>query len=58
MKTPWYSRIRTMQAQRSEYLMEVDGMDYDEAVEFIEYNTIRALPYAGDMRPIIKYDLE
>lgn len=28
-----------------ECLMEEDGMEYEEAVEFIEYNTIRALPY-------------
>lgn len=29
------------------------GFDEDEAVEWIEYNTIRALPYAGDRAPII-----
>lgn len=28
-----------------ECLMEEDGIDYEEAVEFIDYNTIRALPY-------------
>lgn len=26
-------------------LMDNDGMTYDEAIDFIEYNTIRALPY-------------
>ena len=36
-----------------EHLMNTDGMEYDEAVEFIEYNTIRATPYAGEMAPII-----
>lgn len=36
-----------------EHLIDVDGMEYDEAVEFIEYNTIRATPYAGEMAPII-----
>lgn len=25
-----------------------DGMEYEEAVEFIEYNTLRALPYFPD----------
>lgn len=28
-----------------------------EAIEFIEYNTLRALPYFGDMAPIIMYDI-
>lgn len=28
-----------------EYLCSQDGMDYEEAVEWIDYNTIRALPY-------------
>lgn len=26
-------------------LIEEDGMSYEEAMEFIDYNTIRALPY-------------
>lgn len=34
-------------------LMEDQGMDEDEAVEFIEYNTIRALPYEGEEAPIV-----
>ena len=41
-----------------EHLMTVDGMERDEAVEFIEYNTIRALPYAGEKAPIIMFALE
>ena len=36
-----------------EHLMDVDGMERDEAIEFIEYNTIRSIPYAGEMAPII-----
>lgn len=36
-----------------EYLMVVDKMDYDEAVDFIEYNTVRSFPYAGPNAPII-----
>ena len=36
-------------------LMEEDGMTYIEAIEFIEYNTIRALPYMGKDAPIIMY---
>jgi len=36
-----------------EHLMTEDNMDYDEAVEFIDYNTLRALPYMGDKGPLI-----
>lgn len=39
-------------------LIEEDNMDYECAMEFIDYNTIRALPYASSMgiRPIVIYD--
>ena len=36
-----------------EWLMEKDKMEYDEAVEFIEYNTLRAIPYFGPNAPIV-----
>lgn len=36
-----------------EHLTEKDGMEFEEAVEFIEYNAVRALPYAGEGAPII-----
>ena len=38
--------------------MEEDKMDYEEAMEFIDYNTVRALPYASAWgnRPIIIYN--
>lgn len=39
-----------------ESLMLNDEMEYDEAIEFIDFNTIRALPYAGDKGPIVLYD--
>ena len=32
--------------------------DSDEALEWIEYNTIRAIPYFPEPRPIIIYPLE
>ena len=41
-----------------EYLIENDGMSYEEAVEFIEYNTLRSIPYAGDKAPIILNRIE
>ena len=40
-----------------QWLMEQDNMDYTEAVEWIEYNTIRSLPYVGDGAPIVMYNL-
>lgn len=38
-----------------EFLMETDGMTYEDAAEFIDYNTIRAIPYMGTFAPIILY---
>ena len=35
-----------------------DGMLDEEAVEFIEFNTLRALAYAGPAGPIIFHPLE
>ena len=39
-------------------LMETDGMDNEEAMEFINFNTLGALPYMGDKRPIILNKIE
>ena len=41
-----------------ECLMEDDKIEQEDAMEFIDYNTIRALPYASSMvvRPIVVYD--
>lgn len=36
-------------------LMKEEGWDREEAIEWIEYNTIRSLPYMGDDAPIIVY---
>jgi hypothetical protein len=41
-----------------EWLIETEGFTYEEAIEWIEYNTIRALPYFGGGAPIIMYPLE
>ena len=38
-------------------LMQEGGMTWEDAVEFIEYNTIRALPYIPE-HPIVMYKLE
>ena len=41
-----------------EYLVKEQGFSYEDAVEWIDYNTIRALPYYGDKAPIIMYRLD
>lgn len=37
------------------HLIDTDGMSLEEAADFIDYNTLRALPYVGDGAPIIMY---
>ena len=39
------------------FLVGDEGMTAEEAIEFIEYNTIRALPYIENA-PVIVYGLE
>ena len=41
-----------------EWLMETQGYSQEEAIEWIEYNTIRALPYMGPDSPVILYPLK
>jgi hypothetical protein len=36
-----------------EELMKDEDMSYEDAAEWIHYNTIRALPYLGEKAPII-----
>lgn len=40
------------------WLMETEGMTRDQAIEWIEYNTIRALDYFGPEAPIVMTPLE
>lgn len=40
-----------------ESLMSRDGMSEEEAVDFISYNTIRSIPYAGALAPIVMYPI-
>jgi hypothetical protein len=40
------------------WLVEKEGLEELEAIEWIDYNTIRALPYFGEKAPIIMYSLE
>lgn len=38
--------------------METEGLSDIEAIEWIECNTIRTLPYMGEGTPIIMYPLQ
>ena len=40
-----------------DYLVDEHSFTYEEAVEWIEYNTIRALSYFGSDAPIVMYPL-
>lgn len=40
-----------------EWLVTTQDMTETDAIEWIEYNTIRALPYAGPNAPIIIYSI-
>lgn len=38
-----------------EELMVDENISEQEAIDWIEYNTIRAIPYAGEMAPIVMF---
>ena len=38
-----------------ESLMLKEDMSYEDSIEFVDYNTIRSLPYMGEKAPIIMY---
>lgn len=40
-----------------QWLMETESFSEEEAVDWIDYNTIRALPYFGEDAPLIMYTL-
>ena len=40
------------------WLMKEEGFTEVEAVDWIDYNVIRSLGYAGDKAPIIVYSIE
>lgn len=40
-----------------EWLVEKENFSTEEAVEWIDYNTLRAIPYMSDKAPIIMYPL-
>ena len=36
-------------------LMEEDNISEEDAVDFIDYNTLRSLPYAGEYAPVVVF---
>ena len=36
-----------------EWLMDTEGWSYEDAAEWVSYNTLRALPYMGEDAPIV-----
>lgn len=50
------NRLIYSYAKMVEYLMETDSMSEIDAMEFIEYNTIGALPCVSNP-PIVMYDI-
>lgn len=41
-----------------EWLVQNEGFEPSEAMEWIDYNTLRALPYIGSDAPIVMYPIE
>ena len=41
-----------------EWLVKKESFSEEEAIDWIEYNTVRSLPYVGDKAPIIMYPIE
>lgn len=39
------------------HLMDVDDMTEMDAADFIDYNTVRSIPYAGGPAPIVMYKI-
>ena len=41
-----------------EWLISTEGFTEEEAIEWIDYNTLRAIGYFGEDAPIIMYPIE
>ncbi len=40
-----------------DWLMQTEGFDNMDAIEWVEYNTLRSLPYFGENAPLIFYPI-
>lgn len=52
-----YRAIYDMEQMIADLMVE-DNISYIDALEFIEYNTLRALSYEGNDAPIVLYQKE
>ena len=41
-----------------DWLMDKEGLSEIDAIEWVEYNTLRAIPYMGDDAPIIMHRID
>ena len=41
-----------------EWLMKKENFSQEDAIEWIDYNTIRALSYMGEKAPIVFFNIE
>ena len=39
-------------------LMQDDTLSEQDAIDWIEYNTLRSIPYAGEMAPIVIFTIK
>ena len=40
-----------------DYMVNKEDCSYEDAIDWVEYNTIRTIPYMGGKAPIIMYRL-
>lgn len=50
-------RVAYSYSKLTESLGSRGGWTYEDAVEWLDYNTLRSLPYAGDHAPVVMFDL-
>ena len=53
-----YGRVIYSYDKLVETLVEHDRMSEEEAMEWLDYNTLRAIPSMGMMAPIVMYPIE
>ena len=41
-----------------ECLIDKEGMDLEAAMDFISYDTIRSIPYAGENAPVVMFGIQ
>jgi len=54
----WEGRVVYSYEKIVDMLMRVDGMPYEDAIEYTDYNTVRGVDYMGPYAPILIYGIE